>query len=88
MVAAALDLIARDGCEVIVLAGAVMAGVPPRLQAQVPVPLLEGVSCAVAQAEMLVHLNCPKPTMGSLATLPKRELIGVSSAIQDRFNGT
>ena len=88
VVASALDLIARDGCEAIVLAGAVMAGVPPRLQAQVPVPLLEGVSCAVAHAEMLVRLGCPKPGTGSLATLPQRELIGVSTALQDRFRGT
>lgn len=87
VVAAALDLIARDGCEVIVLAGAVMAGVPSRLQAKVPVPLLEGVSCAVAQAEMLVRLACPKPGTGSLATLPQRELVGVSPALQDRFRG-
>lgn len=87
VVAAALDLIERDGCEVIVLAGAVMAGVPPRLQARVPVPMLEGVSCAVAQAEMLVRLGCPKPATGSLGTVPKRELIGVSTALQGRFQG-
>jgi allantoin racemase len=88
LVNAALDLVERDGCEVIVLAGAVMAGVPQRLQPQVPVPLLEGVSCAVAQAEMLVRLGCPKPAAGSLATLPRRELIAVSQALQDRFSGT
>ena len=85
VVDAALDLVNRDGAEVVVLAGAVMAGVPQRLQVRVPVPLVEGVSCAVAQAEMLVHLACPKPSAGSLAVLPARELVGVSAALQARF---
>lgn len=87
IVEAAHDLIERDGCEVIVLAGAVMAGVPSRLQPRVPVPLVEGVSCAVAQAEMLVRQNFPKSRAGSLAALPGRELIGVSPELQARFKG-
>lgn len=86
VVASALDLIERDGCEVIVLAGAVMAGVPERLQSQLPVPLLEGVSCAVAQAEMLVRMAFPKPSTGSLAALPKRELTAVSAALRRQFD--
>ena len=87
VVDAVFDLIERDGCDVVVLAGAVMAGVPPRLQARVPVPLLEGVSCAVAQAEVLARLAFPKPRVGSLSALPQRELSGVSAALQARFCG-
>lgn len=87
MVDAVSDLVARDDCEVVVLAGAVMAGVPDRLQPRVSVPLIEGVSCAVAQAEMLVRLARPKASTGSLATLPRRELEGVSTALQLRFRG-
>ena len=79
------DLAARDGCEVVVLAGAVMAGVPRRLQARASVPLVEGVSCAVALAEMLVRLACPKASTGSLAPLPSRELVGISPALRARF---
>ena len=85
IVDAVADLVERDGCEVVVLAGAVMAGVPGRLQARVPVPLLEGVSCAVAQAEMLVRLGPPKARAGSLSALPARELVGVSAALMARF---
>lgn len=87
VVDAALDLIDRDGCEVVVLAGAVMAGVPPRLQGRVPVPLVEGVSCAIAQAELLGHLRFPKPSTGSLATLPARELTAISEALRAHFQG-
>lgn len=88
VVDAAVDLARRDGCEVVVLAGAVMAGAPRRLQAQVPVPLVEGLSCAIAQAALLVQLACPKPLLGSLACLPARELTGISAALQARFPGS
>lgn len=85
IVDAVTDLVERDGCEVVVLAGAVMAGVPERLQARVPVPLLEGVSCAVAQAEMLVRLGLPKARTGSLSALPARDIVGVSPALMALF---
>ena len=85
IVDAVADLVERDGCEVVVLAGAVMAGVPERLQARVAVPLLEGVSCAVAQAEMLVRLGRPKARTGSLSALPARDVSGLGAALQARF---
>jgi allantoin racemase len=87
LVQAALELVQTDGCEVVVLAGAVMAGVPRRLQQRVPVPVVEGLSCAVAQAELLVQLGVPKASVGSLATLPARELTGVSAALAAQFGG-
>lgn len=86
VVDAALSLVEHDACEVIVLAGAVMAGVPGRLQTRIPVPVIEGLSCAVAQAELLVRLGCPKAATGSLAPLPAREVIGVSPALRARFS--
>jgi allantoin racemase len=84
-VAAAQDLVLREHAEVVVLTGAVMAGVPQRLQARVQVPLLDGVSCAVHQAQLLVDLGAVKPRAGSLAPLPARELIGVSPALRAHF---
>ena len=83
--AAVQDLVARDHAEVVVLTGAVMAGVPPRLQPQADVPLLDGVTCAVGQAEFLVGLKATKPRAGSLCPLPPRELVGVSAALSARF---
>ena len=84
-VAAAQDLVQRDHAEVVVLTGAVMAGVPPRLQPHVDVPLLDGVTCAVGQAEFLAGLGAMKARAGSLSALPRRELIGVSPALMARF---
>lgn len=85
IVAAACDLVERDGAETVLLAGAVMAGVPARLQPQVPVPLIDGIACAMRQAELLCRLALPKPRAGSYAAPPVREMIGVSDAIARSF---
>jgi allantoin racemase len=79
------DLVERDYAEVILLSGAVMAGVPRRLQTQAKVPLLDGISCGIRQAELLVRLAVPKPASGSYAALPARELINVAPALIGAF---
>ena len=81
------DLIARDMVDVIVLIGAVMAAMPARVQPHLPVPAIEGVSCAVALAESLVRLQLPKARAGGYAALPPRELVGVDPALAARFGG-
>lgn len=86
LVAAANELVERDGAETVLLSGAVMAGVPPRLQPQVPVPLIDGIACAVRQAELLHHLALPKPRVGSYAPPSGRELVGVDPAIAAAFS--
>jgi allantoin racemase len=85
LIAAANALVENDGAETVLLSGAVMAGVPARLQAQVPVPLIDGISCAVRQAELLHHLALPKPRVGSYAPPAQRELIAVDAAIAAAF---
>ncbi len=85
IVAAANDLVTRDRAEVIVLAGAVMAGVPARVQVAIPVPVLEGVGCAVRQAQLLADLAPIKPRRGSYAALPSRELVQVDPALRAMF---
>lgn len=85
-VAAVRDLVERDGAEVVVLTGAVMAGVPQRLQPQVDVPLLDGISSAVRQAELLAHMAPTKPRVGSLAPLPPREMVNMPPSIRTLFS--
>lgn len=81
------DLVERDHAEAVLLSGAVMAGVPRRLQSQAPVPLLDGIDCGVRQVELMVRLGLPKPTVGSYAPPPARELVGVNGAIGGWFGG-
>jgi allantoin racemase len=85
LVNSARDLVERDGAETVVLTGAVMAGVPARLQKEVPVPLVDCMACAVRQAELLHHLALPKPTAGSYAAPAGRELIAVDAAVAAAF---
>lgn len=79
------DLVERDLAEVVVLLGAVMAGVPRRLQDRVPVPLLDGIAAGVPQAELLVRLARPKPKVGSYALPGLRELEGVEPEITEHL---
>src|SRR5689334_22015928 len=47
LVTTALDLIEQDRAESIVVLGAVMAGAARRIEDRVPVPVLDGMRCAV-----------------------------------------
>lgn len=87
LVHAAIDLVEHDGAETVLLTGAVMAGVPGRLQADVPVPLVDGIDCAVRQAELLARLGKPKPRTGSYAAPVPREVTAVDAAIARALGG-
>ena len=84
--ATALELVQHDLAETVLLTGAVMAGVPARLQPEIPVPLIDCIACGVRQAELLVHLSYPKPRAGSYAPPTDRELVNVDPAIAQRFS--
>ena len=60
----------RDGVDTIVLIGAVMAGVPAVVQPALRVPVVEGVSAAVALCEALARLKPPPARAGSYAAPP------------------
>ncbi|MEP6655695.1 MAG: aspartate/glutamate racemase family protein [Betaproteobacteria bacterium] len=85
IIAAANDLVVHDFAETIVLTGAVMAGVPRRLQRDVPVPIIDCIGCGVRQAELLAGLALPKPSAGSYAAPAGRELVAVDPAIAACF---
>jgi Asp/Glu/hydantoin racemase len=46
----------EDGADVVILGGAGLAGLAPRLRDKVAVPLLDGLACGVAMAEGLARL--------------------------------
>lgn len=82
---AAGSLVEECGAEVVVMLGAVMAGVTTRVQAWVAVPMLDGISCAVSLAESMVRLQIPKARTGSFAPLPASEQIGLGPALASQF---
>lgn len=85
VVAAAQRLVAHDGAEAVLLAGAAMAGLAATLQRQVDVPLLDGVACAVVLAEAQAGLRLPKARSGSVSATGGRAVHGVSASLTALF---
>ena len=80
-----IETLVAQGAEAVLLAGAALAGMAPQLQPTAPVPLLDGIGCAVGMAEMLVHRALPKARLGSLAPTGGRPVSGVSLPLQALF---
>lgn len=84
--AAALKALAEravdeDGAEVIVLAGAPLAGLARSLHGQLPVPVVDGVSSAVRHAATLAALQPGRALRGSFAAPPAKPHTGLPAAI-------
>ncbi|RYF18881.1 MAG: Asp/Glu/hydantoin racemase [Comamonadaceae bacterium] len=73
--------VAEDGAEVIILAGAPLAGLARSLQGQLPVPVVDGVSSAVRHAETLAALKPGRARRGSFAMPPAKPHRGLPDAI-------
>ena len=73
--------VAEDGADVIVLAGAPLAGLARSLRGQLPVPVVDGVSSAVCHAQSLVQLQPGTHQRGSFALPPAKPHRGLPEAI-------
>lgn len=82
LIALARQCVRVDGADVIVLAGAPLAGLARSIQHLLPVPVVDGVSSAVKQAELLVQLRPQKARDGSYAPPPHKLHQGLSPAMQ------
>lgn len=71
----------EDGADVIVLAGAPLAGLARSLHGRLPVPSVDGVSSAVRHAETLVALAPGRAVRGSFAPPPLKPNRGLSPAL-------
>ncbi len=81
LVALAERCVAEDGADVIVLAGAPLAGLARSLRGRLPVPSVDGVSSAVRHAESLVALQPGKARLGSFAPPPAKPNRGLPPAL-------
>jgi allantoin racemase len=84
---AAIAELAGRGADAVVLGGAALAGMLPRVQPGAPVPLLDGIACGVKLAEALVALRLPKPQQGSYAPPRGRASGGLGPALTDLLRG-
>ena len=70
-----------DGADVIVLAGAPLAGLARALEGRLPVPMVDGVSSAVRHAQTLVAMRPPAQRQGSFAPPPVKANRGLPEAM-------
>ena len=74
--------VTEDGAEVIILAGAPLAGLARAVRGELPVPVVDGVSSAVRHAETLVALQPGRATRGSFAPPPEKPHRGLPPSIE------
>lgn len=79
--------IERDSAEVIIFGGGPIAGLAREVAADIPVPTLDGVSCAVRLAEAVVGLHPRPPSRGSFARPALKPARGLSPALTRRIVG-
>ena len=77
----AVKAVEEDGADVIILTGAPLAGLARSVKADLPVPVVDGVSSAVRHCESLVALAPGFTRTGSFARPPAKPNQGVPPAL-------
>jgi Asp/Glu/hydantoin racemase len=77
----------EDGADVIILAGAPLAGLARAIRGELPVPVVDGVSSAVRHAETLVRLDPGVARAGSFAPPPAKPNTGLPDALRELLSG-
>lgn len=70
----------QDGADVLILAGAPLAGLARSVAGRLPVPVVDGVSSGVLQAEALVRLAPVSARAGSFARPPAKPNAGLDAS--------
>lgn len=71
----------EDEADVIILAGAPLAGLAAKVKSQIPVPVVDQIAAAVKQAEALVALAPRKATAGTFRRPDPKPTIGLPEAL-------
>jgi allantoin racemase len=79
--------IEQDEAEVIIFGGGPIAGLAREAADAIPVPCLDGVSCAVRMAEALVALHPRAPSRGSFARPRGKPAKGLAPELMRRITG-
>jgi allantoin racemase len=77
----------EDDAEVIIFGGGPIAGLAREAASEIPVPTLDGVSCAVRLAEAVTGLHPRPPSRGSFARPRPKPARGLSAALTRRIVG-
>lgn len=72
---------AADGADVIILAGAPLAGLAREVEGEIPVPVVDGIGAGIRLTEALVGLASGPHRAGAFAAPPAKRRHGLSSAL-------
>jgi allantoin racemase len=87
LVALANRAVEEDGADVVVLAGAPLAGLAATVKNRIGVPVIEGVAAAVKQAELLVALDVRKAVAGTFRRPDPKSSIGLPASLEALLAG-
>jgi Asp/Glu/hydantoin racemase len=76
------------GADSVILGGAGLAGIAPRIADKVPVPLVDGLAAAIRMAESAVAARACKTRVGSLASPPPVEVVELSPGLVRLMSST
>ena len=78
LLALSRQAVAEDGADVVILAGAPLAGLARELRGQIPVPVVDGISAGIRMAEAVVGLQSGPHRAGAFAPPPVKARKGLS----------
>jgi allantoin racemase len=87
LLALCVHAVEEDEAEVIIFGGGPIAGLAREMRDDIPVPTLDGVSCAVRMAEALVGLRPRPPARGSFARPGPKPAKGLAPELMRRISG-
>jgi len=77
LLALSRQAVAEDGADVVILAGAPLAGLARELEGQIPVPVVDGISAGIRMAEAVVELQSGLHRAGAFAPPPVKARKGL-----------
>ncbi|WP_434033422.1 aspartate/glutamate racemase family protein [Cupriavidus sp. a3] len=77
--------VVEDEADVVILAGAPLAGLAARVRDRIPVPVVDQMAAAVKQAEALVALQPRKASAGTFRRPDAKPTIGLAQALAARI---
>lgn len=82
LLALSLAAVAEDGADVIILAGAPLAGLARELSARIPVPVIDGIGAGIRLTEAVVGLASGVHRAGSFSPPPAKPRKNLSPALE------
>jgi allantoin racemase len=78
LLALSRQAVEQDGADVVILAGAPLAGLARELRGQIPVPVVDGIAAGIRMAEAVVAMDCGTHRAGAFAAPPLKKRRGLS----------